>query len=650
MKENVLIVEDEFIVANDLRFKLLKAGYTVCGIAATVREAKELIEQTKPTWVLLDIFLQDGSMGTDLATYLREKNIGFIYISANTNQSVLEKAKATQPYAFLVKPFRERDLLIMLDIASQKHQNNLQLNIQKELVWKGKLQNIIDAPVDIETKIARIPGAFRTFVPFDYMKIDLLNKRENGTIQFSFVRIGFDEYQIFKGVEIQAAMGLSSQDISRFKLRFPENRGDELLNGIDYKKSLMEDLWEKQLSNFYSLGSKMLKRIPLPNLETVFITFYSRNETSYSSDQLSLLEKTENELAQLFTQLKEPAPRPQAAQPGFRNPSKSPSGNNTEETGFDGIIGKSPGLLRVLDRINMVAGSTTSVLITGESGTGKERVAQCLHKLSKRKLKPLVVVNCAALPFELVESELFGHEKGAFTGAIERRLGKFETADGGTIFLDEIGELPLEAQVKLLRVTQEMEFERVGSSKTTKVDVRIIAATNKNLEMEVSQGRFRLDLYYRLNVFPIELPPLRERKQDIVLLAETFIERYAQRMGKQINGMSDEVITALNDYSWPGNIRELEHVIERSVLTTFGDTITEVNLHNKLWKMEETSINVRKKTLEENEADHIISVLQSCHGKVGGPGGAAEILGLPVSTLHSKMKKLGIKKGFDFDN
>jgi len=647
MKENVLIVEDEFIVANDLRLKLLKAGYTVCGIAVTVSEAKELIEQTKPTWVLLDIFLQDGSMGTDLAIYLREKNIGFIYISANTNQSVLEKAKATQPYAFIVKPFRERDLLIMLDIASQKHQANLQLNIQKELVWKGKLQNIIDAPVDIETRIERIPAAFRTFLPFDYMKIDLLNKRESGTIQFGFVRIGFEEYQIFRGVEIQSAMGLSSQEMSRFRLRFPENKADQILNGIDYKKSLMEDLWEKQLSNFYSLESRMLKRVVLPDFETVFVTFYSKNEASYSSDQLQLLEKTEKELAQLFGQLREPATRPQTPRSAHKNLTRDTQGQSNEEGKFDGIIGKSPGLLRVLDRINMVAGSTTSVLITGESGTGKERVAQCLHKLSNRKFKPLVIVNCAALPFDLVESELFGHEKGAFTGALERRIGKFETADGGTIFLDEIGELPLEAQVKLLRVTQEMEFERVGSSRTTKVDVRIIAATNKNLEMEVSQGRFRLDLYYRLNVFPIELPPLRDRKQDIQLLAETFIERYAQRMGRQIHGMSSEVISRLNDYSWPGNIRELEHVIERSVLTNFGETITEVSLHNKLWKIEENSINTKRKTLEENEADHIISVLKSCHGKVGGPGGAAEILGLPVSTLHSKMRKLGIKKGFD---
>lgn len=650
MKENVLIVEDEFIVANDLRFKLLKAGYTVCGIAATVDEAKELIEKSKPTWVLLDIFLQDGSMGTDLAYHLTEKNIGFIYISANTNQSVLEKAKATQPYAFLVKPFRERDLMIMLDIASQKHQNNLQLNAQRELVWRRQLQNIIEATVDIETKISRIPGAFQSFVPFDFMKIDMVNKRENGTIQYSFARTGFDEYQIFKNSELQSAMGLSQNEISKNKTKFAGIKEDVLLNGIDYKRSLLEDLGEKQLSSFYSLASKISKSISMPNLEPVMLTFYSRNETSYSDGMVRLLSKTENELGQLLSQIRDPKTQLPALTQAKASIKTDKLDDNAYNDKFDGIIGKSPALLKVLDRINMVAASTTSVLITGESGTGKERIAQCLHKLSPRKSKPLVVVNCGALPFDLIESELFGHEKGAFTGAAEKRIGKFESADGGTIFLDEIGELPLEAQVKLLRVTQEMEFERVGSSKTTRVDVRIIAATNKNLEREVSQGRFRLDLYYRLNVFPIELPALRDRKDDIPLLAQSFAKKYAIRMGKPFMGIEQNVMKQLIDYKWPGNVRELEHVMERSLLSSLVGKINEVNLNNGIWKLESTSIETKQKTLEENEADHIISVLKSCHGRIGGAGGAAEILGLPVSTLHSKIKKLGIKKEFDFDS
>jgi len=648
MKENVLIVEDEFIVANDLRFKLIKAGYTVCGIAATVSEAKELIEKSKPSWVLLDIFLQDGSMGTELGSYLTERNLGFIYISANTNQSVLEKAKATQPYGFLVKPFRERDLLIMLDIASKKHQNNLQLNAQRELVWRRGLQNIMESSVSQDAKTNLIPGAFQTFIPFDYMKIEFGDRRESGALQWNFIRVGFDEYQSLKNTELQSAMGLNAGDIARFRSRAPQARVDIIFNDMDYKKSLLDDIWEKQLSNFYELESKLTKKIAISGSDPIILSFYSRNSTAYSDEQLKLLQKTEKELFGLLTELKNPRIDASIGTKNLASVQREVKKEATRINNFDGIIGKSPILLRVLDRINMVASSATSVLITGESGTGKELIAKCIHALSPRKNKPLVIVNCGALPFELIESELFGHEKGAFTGAAEKRIGKFEAADGGTIFLDEIGELPLEAQVKLLRVTQEMEFERVGSSRTTKVDVRIIAATNKNLEKEVSQGRFRLDLYYRLNVFPIELPALRDRKEDIVPLANSFIEKFSGRISKRISAMSPEVIKTLENYSWPGNIRELEHVIERSVLTNSEETISKISLNSGIWQVENSASASRQKTFEENEADHIISVLKSCQGKVGGPGGAAEILGLPVSTLHSKIKKLGIKKEFEF--
>jgi len=646
MKENILIVEDEFIVATDLRFKLIKAGYTVCGIAATVDEAKELIEEKKPTWVLLDIFLQDESYGTDLGAFLTERNIGFIYVSANTNQSVLEKAKATQPYGFLVKPFRMRDLLIMLDIASKKHQNNIQLNVQRELVWRQQLKNISESPIAVDAKLLRIPGAFQSFIPFDYMKIELLNKKDSGITQFSFIRVGFDEYQILKNTELQLAMGLSANDIAKFRPTVPAHIHDGILNRMDYKKSLLNDLWEKQLSNFYSLQSKLIKNFWVGTPDRISLSFYSRNEVAYSDDQLLLLRKTDKEIIELLAQLKGPGTHV-AGRVSTKLSEKRVETEIIENKKFDGILGKSPSLLHVLDRINMVATSATSVLITGESGTGKERIAKCIHNLSPRNSKPLVIVNCAALPYELIESELFGHEKGSFTGAIDKRIGKFEAADGGTIFLDEIGELPIEAQVKLLRVTQEMEFERVGSSKTTKVNVRIIAATNKNLEREVSQGRFRLDLYYRLNVFPIELPPLRERQEDINLLAQSFITRYAEKTGKSVKGMSAEVLKSLYLYSWPGNIRELEHVIERAVLTTQGEIINEMKLTSNILHVQNRISDTKQKTFEENEADHIINILRSCQGKVGGPGGAAEILGLPVSTLHSKIKKLGIKKEFE---
>jgi DNA-binding NtrC family response regulator len=322
-KDKILIVEDEFIVAYDLKIMLTKAGYLVAGIATSVERARQLIEQKKPDWVLLDIILKGDETGIDLARELLQKRIPFLFISANTDQTTLEAAKATQPYGFLVKPFRERDLFVMLDIARYRY-----------------------------------------------------------------------------GIEM-----------------------------------------------------------------------------GYIND--------------------------------------TPSENQKSVVEIEGIIGNSKVLLDSLAKIKIVAPTNTSVIILGESGTGKERVAQAIHQQSARKNQPLVTINCAALPFNLIESELFGHEKGAFTGANQKRIGKFEQAHGGTIFLDEIGELPLDAQVKLLRVLQEKEIERIGSDTTIKVDVRIIAATNRNLEQEVSEGRFRLDLYYRLNVFPIALPALRERKEDI---------------------------------------------------------------------------------------------------------------------------------------
>ncbi|HKC35480.1 MAG TPA: sigma-54 dependent transcriptional regulator, partial [Chitinophagaceae bacterium] len=313
--------------------------------------------------------------------------------------------------------------------------------------------------------------------------------------------------------------------------------------------------------------------------------------------------------------------------------------------GFEGIIGNSHLLLNVFDHVTQVAPFDTAVLILGESGTGKERIADCIHKLSPRKGKALVKVNCATLPATLIESELFGHEKGSFTGATDKRTGKFEQANGGTIFLDEIGEMPVDLQVKLLRVLQEKEIEPIGSRSSIKINVRIIAATNRNLEKEVAEGRFRLDLYYRLNVFPIELPPLRERIEDIPVLASHFINYYNRKAGKKIIGLSDKVVKNMMAYHWPGNIRELENLIERSVLLAKGTIIEEISLpavQKKDFFID--TQNPHMKTIHENERDHIITVLKKCNGKIWGVGAAAEVLNLPPTTLKSKMKKLGIRK------
>ena len=311
------------------------------------------------------------------------------------------------------------------------------------------------------------------------------------------------------------------------------------------------------------------------------------------------------------------------------------------EHNFEEIIGTSTAIKKVLQAIEKVAATDATVLVTGETGTGKELIARAIHHLSNRKDGVLVKVNCAAIPAGLIESELFGHEKGAFTGALARKVGRFELADRATIFLDEVGEIPLELQTKLLRVLQEGEFERLGSTKTVKVNVRVIAATNRDLEKEVREGRFRSDLYYRLKVFPIALPALRDRKQDIPLLVSYFVTRFSGTMGKKVESVPAAAMEMLKSYSWPGNIRELEHVIERAVILSQG---SELELGDWMPKSAPVAGNGAPATLEEVERTHIVAVLMQNNWRVSGDKGAAKILGLNPTTLEARMKKLGISR------
>jgi PAS domain S-box-containing protein len=310
------------------------------------------------------------------------------------------------------------------------------------------------------------------------------------------------------------------------------------------------------------------------------------------------------------------------------------------EYNYENIIGQSDGLNYVLYKAEQIAPSDTTVIVLGETGTGKELVARAIHGLSPRKDRVLVKVNCATLPSNLIESELFGHEKGAFTGAHARQLGRFEVADGATLFLDEIGELPLELQPKLLRVIQDGEFERLGSSGTIKVDVRVIAATNRNLEEEVRRGRFREDLWYRLSIFPITVPPLRDRLEDIALLVDYFVDKISKRLGKSIESIPTGVMNTLQDYRWPGNVRELENVLERAVINSSG---SKLRLVDELKQPHKDLAKVQK-TLEEVERDHIVRVLEQTNWKVSGKNGAAEILGINRSTLRARIRKLGIQQ------
>jgi len=475
MEQSILIVEDELVVAGDIRMTLERAGYTVCGVARSYHSAMEIIAGRPPGLVLLDIFLKGELTGIDLAGELNKRDIPFVYLSANCNTGVLEMAKVTQPSGFIVKPFREKDLLVTLDIARYRH------DLKKQM------------------------------------------------------------------------------------------RGSE-----------------------DSVGAPAKKRAAAGGIPTVGVA-------SRETDGLP---------------------------------------------GLNGIIGRSPEMLRVFELVKEVGPLDTSVLVLGDSGTGKEGIANCIHDLSSRRRNPLVKLNCAALPPNLIESELFGHEKGAFTGAYDRRIGKFEQANGGTLFLDEIGEMQPSAQVKLLRVLQEREIERIGGRDTIKVDVRIIAATNTNLEKAIAEGRFRLDLYYRLNVFPVILPALRERREDIPLLVNHFIKMYAKKANRPTEGISGEALAKLMDYSWPGNVRELQNLIERSVLMSSEPILRNISFIGAPAREVGISepVGGQVKTIAEMEREHILSVLKTCKGRISGAGGAAELLNLPASTLKSKMKKLGIEK------
>jgi len=308
---------------------------------------------------------------------------------------------------------------------------------------------------------------------------------------------------------------------------------------------------------------------------------------------------------------------------------------------FEQIIGNSPALELALEQVEQVAPTDSTVLIQGETGTGKELIARAIHNLSSRCGRPFIKLNCAAIPFDLLESELFGHEKGAFTGAIAQKVGRFELADKGTLFLDEVGDIPLALQPKLLRVLQEQEFERLGSGRTHQVDVRLVAATHRNLVDMVKRGEFRSDLYYRLNVFPVPLPPLRARREDIPALVEHFVEVYTRQMGKQIEHIPPETMSALVSYQWPGNIRELQNFIERSVIVSSGNV-----LHPPLASLQSTveAESLAPITLEDAERDHIRKTLEQTRWVVSGPNGAAARLGVKRSTLYFRMQKLGISR------
>jgi formate hydrogenlyase transcriptional activator len=650
MSRKILIVEDQFVEANDLQLMLVRAKYEVTGIARSVVKAQEMIRIERPDFVILDIFLKGNLTGIDFAKDLKEMNIPFVYLSANSDEETLKKAKTTEPYGFLVKPFRDKDVLVTLEIATYRHEQMVSSQDFRESKLTIQLENIKNESLNLIEKLPKIGKTIQSHIPFDFLTMGLNNEGEMASVGIAFQRVGFEEYQTIGIKELLTISGLS---LEKWGARHSKNASDDDLayfNGINFERKCENSNLQKLFFNTFKMQSYLVLPLIMKNGKTFPIGFYSRKPDAFQSEHLNLLQHLEPILTKTINEISTIKNDNLDTSQTQNNISKNVS-SNVPNSGFEGIIGKSHLLLNVFDNISQVAPTDTSVLILGESGTGKEGIANSIHQLSKRKGKPFIKVNCAGLPANLIESELFGHEKGSFTGATEKRIGKFEQADQGTIFLDEIGEIPIELQVKLLRVLQEKEIDRIGGKDSIKVNIRVIAATNRNLEKEVASGHFRLDLYYRLNVFPITLPALKERREDIPILVTHFMNQFCKKMGKNISSISDNVMKNLMEYNFPGNIRELEHLIERSVLLTKGSRIEEISLPSDSQNISLDKIkNVGVKTIDENEKEFIVSVLKRCKGKIFGRGGAAELLEIPPTTLASKMKKLGIHKGFYSDS
>jgi formate hydrogenlyase transcriptional activator len=823
----VLIVEDEFLIANDLRRILLKAGYEVLDLTESGAEARALVAQATPTIVVLDIFLKGEETGIELGHWLSEQHIPFVYLSANLNDSILEAAKVTEPFGFLNKPFREKDVLTTLEIARYRHaqgeetrlrqlqmavndalvtlldRNQLCLAIATELnkvvpfrmlslrlalldemvfYWvtmqKNAAGDFEQVAVPMATRreaierfqqiiaqdsITGIPieqGLF-TGEAFDqlcayspparssrdnfgmqslvlfpvklkqrssYSTIELACKEPNGftpkdykAVELIMPQIALALDNLLASEEIEARRRIKSAELAIVSAfcngrdlheiapmvaaaihpllpldyltlyrvgevlgTMEDDPGVYRQNGaflplraadvVDLSDDQTRQQWQEALTALkvrmqqptlnvgeagrlaratnlvpqrYSehlggLQSSMYVPIIIQGQPQAALVVSSKVAYAYTEKDLRLLQDLsrtlclalENLLA--YERIKSLSERLEQEKSYLVEEIKT-------SHNFAELIGTSLVMQALFRNIALVAPTDFTVLITGETGTGKELVARAIHNTSKRASRTMIKVNCAALPPQLIESELFGHEKGSFTGATDQRLGKFELAHGSTIFLDEIGELPLELQAKLLRVLQEKEIERIGGKRTIAVDVRIIAATNRDLQQEVAAGRFRADLYYRLNVFPLVVPPLRERSEDILPLALHFLPRIGKKLGKPLTGIATASVQQLQHYAWPGNIRELEHVLERAAILSYSPTLALA----EMLQPTATTSSVPAETavvrpLQDSLRAAILAALAQAGNRVRGSGGAAELLNIKPTTLEAKMKKLGV--------
>jgi len=622
---SILIAEDEAIVSADIANKLRKMGYEVVGSTDTGEEAIEIARLQRPSLVLMDICLAGAMDGITAADMIRQEcQVPVVFLTAHSDKATLQRAQQADAFGYILKPFEDRELHTQIEMALYKHAAEQRLRESEE-----RLRNLFN----------------------NIQSVAVQGYDPDGT-----TRYWNQASEQLYGYSAQEAIGRNFLDMI-----IPPEMRSEVVQAVQRMVETGEPVPASELSLMRRDGSRVavfsshaVIQVPgcTPELYCVDIDITERKKMEEALQQAhdNLEYQVAERTAELALAMEEAENKRQKAETSLVEIQRLKDQLEAEkaylieeiklENNHEKIIGQSDGLKYVLYKVEQIAGSDTTVLVLGETGTGKELVARAIHGLSSRNNRSFVKVNCAALPSNLIESELFGHEKGAFTGAQIRHLGRFEIANGATLFLDEIGELPLELQPKLLRVLQDGEFERLGGSRTIKVDARIIVATNRNLEEEVQKGRFREDLWYRLNVFPITMPPLRDRKDDIPLLVDYYVRKIAKRMGKIIEMIPAGVMSTLQEYHWPGNVRELENVLERAVINSSGPKLHLVDEFKKPSKGPDIS----HKTLDAVERNYIVQTLEQTQWKVGGKNSAAEILGLDRSTLRARMRKLGIQK------
>ena len=532
-----------------------------------------------------------------------------------------------------------RVCVVVVEITQQKNmQRSLDVLGRKLKKEMERLQMLLDIGTllasnwDVQKIFPKISACIRRVLRQEYAGFEL-HDSDSGLL----VRQA-EDFPLGKGLtaEIEIRV-LNSPGGCSLQQRVPLIFSKEQIQGFEAEIA----------QSFVEEGLQSLCCVPLlrPTSSLGVLVLGSTRKDAFQPDDLTLLNQVAAQLA-IALENHRAAAEIDALKQRLADEKKCLEGETRSEGHFTEIIGESPAIKHVLEQVGTVASSEATVLILGETGTGKELIARAIHRMSARQKQSFIKVNCAAIPTGLLESELFGHEKGAFTGAISQKIGRVELADGGTLFLDEVGDIPLELQPKLLRVLQDQEFERLGGTRTIKVNVRLVAATNRDLARSVVDRQFRNDLFYRLNVFPILMPPLRERRQDIPLLVRHFVGRFAVRMGRHIETVPRETITVLSEWSWPGNVRELENLMERSVILSEGRA-----LHVPLSELRTGDIPTSQpdETLNSAEREHIIRVLRETGGVLSGPNGAARRLGLKRTTLQSKMQRLKITRGDYFE-